>query len=69
MTLINNSKKKIEIDFNVDNQIEELKKSSLSIIPTGKLTINPREKYNLEIVYRPPIRMSNFKSEIFYEIS
>lgn len=42
MVLVNNSKKKIEIDLNVDNQIEELKKSFLTIVPNGKLTINPR---------------------------
>jgi hydrocephalus-inducing protein len=44
VSLINNSKKKIEITFDVDSQIEDLKKQFIQIIPSNSITINPREK-------------------------
>lgn len=44
VNVINNSKKKIEITFDVDNQLEELKKQFIQIIPSNSITINPREK-------------------------
>ena len=47
VTLVNNSKKKIEISFNVANQLEELKKNFISVVPSDKISINPREKVNV----------------------
>jgi hypothetical protein len=45
--LISSSKKKIEITFDVDNQLEELKKQFIQIIPSNPITINPREKIDI----------------------
>jgi len=42
VSVVNHSKKKIEITFDVDNQIEMLKKSFINVHPNGSLTINPR---------------------------
>ena len=62
VSLINNSRKKIEITFDVDNQKEELQRQFIEIIPNGPLTIQPREKTNVEISFRPTARINAFKS-------
>lgn len=42
VSLVNQSKKKIEITFDVENQLEELKKQFIQIIPQNVISINPR---------------------------
>lgn len=66
--MTNNSKKKIEITFDVDDQIEDLKKQFIQIIPNTAVTINPREKYDIEISFKPTVRINSFKGDILYKI-
>ena len=68
VSLTNNSKKKIEITFDVDDQIEDLKKQFIQIIPNTAVTINPREKYDIEISFKPTVRINSFKGDILYKI-
>ena len=42
ITLINHSKKKIEITFDVGDQLEELKKMFINISAQGNIIVNPR---------------------------
>lgn len=68
VSLVNNSKKKIEITFDVEGQLEELKKQFISIIPSNSITINPREKHDIEINFKPTARINAFKADICYKI-
>lgn len=68
VSLINNSKKKIEITFDVDSQMEDLKKQFIQIIPSNSITINPREKTEVEISFKPTARINAFKTELCYKI-
>ena len=42
VSLVNHSKRKIEITFDVENQLQDLKKQFIQIIPNNPITINPR---------------------------
>ena len=66
--IINTSRKKVEISFDVDNQLEEFKKMCLDVSPLGDICINPRERRNIEIVYYPSGRMNAFKADLNYKI-
>lgn len=60
--MVNNSKKKIEITLDVDDQIDHLKKNFVSIAPSGNIVINPKEKHDLEVAFKPTARINTFKS-------
>lgn len=68
--IVNNSKKKIDITFNVDNQLEILQKSFifLNSNPNQIISIAPKETYSLELSFRPSMRIPAFKTELLYKI-
>ncbi len=68
VSLFNHSKKKIEITFDVEGQLEELKKQFIQIVPSSAFSINPREKNDIEFSFKPTARSHAFKTPIFYKI-
>ena len=68
MSLFNHSKKKIAITFDVEGQLEELKKQFIQIVPQNTITINPREKHDIDFSFRPTARINSYKSSIYYKI-
>ena len=68
VSLFNHSKKKIEITFDVEGQLEELKKQFIQIVPSSAFSINPREKNDIKFSFKPTARSHAFKTPIFYKI-
>lgn len=66
--IINTSRRKIDITFDVGDQIKELKKMCLDVSPLSDISINPRERKNIEISYYPTSRMHIFKTDLNYKI-
>ena len=66
--VINTSRKKIDITFDIENQLKDLKKMFIDVSPLGDISINPREKKNIEISYYPESRMHIFKADLNYKI-
>lgn len=40
----------------------------ISVSPTQNITIHPREKYDLELAFKPTTRIAPFKSDLVYKI-
>ena len=68
VSLINYSKKVININLDCGTQLQELKKTYLSVFPTKEFSIQPREKKEIEIRFNPKSRLHQFKEELFYKI-
>ena len=62
-TIVNLSKKPVTLTFDVDEQMEALKKNYLTIHPSNEFTINPREKKEIELTFSPKIRLHAFKKK------
>lgn len=45
--IVNTSRKRIDITFDVDDQLKDLKKMAIDVAPFGDISINPREKKNI----------------------
>lgn len=56
------------LTFDVDDQLESLKKNFISVYPEGEFVINPRDKKEIELSFNPKVRLHAFKKEVFFKI-
>jgi len=68
ISLVNYSKRAITIKLDVGKQLEDLSKLCVSLYPEGAITINPKEKHDIEIRFHPQTRINSFKKEIMYSV-
>ena len=68
VSLINYSKKVINLNFDCGNQLQDLKKNHIQVFPIKEFTIHPKEKKDVEIRFNPKSRLHQFKEELFYKI-
>jgi hydrocephalus-inducing protein len=66
--IANHSRSEIKIDFDVDKQLEELRKLFIAVLPKGPFVVNAKESKDIEISFNPNIRVNSFKKEIRYKI-
>lgn len=69
VSVVNLSKKAVNIQLDVDNQLAELKDSYLQVYPADQvINIQPRQKKQLELRFTPQTRLHRFTKELFYSI-
>lgn len=68
VTLLNSSKKQVTITFDVDGQLAELRKLAIGVFPEGEITINSKEKVDIELRFNPQVRINAFKKDFMYSI-
>lgn len=68
VSIINLSKKRIDITFDTDNQLEEWKKLFLEVSPSQEITIEPKERKDIELTFHPKNRIHSFKTDLNYKI-
>jgi hydrocephalus-inducing protein len=68
VSILNLSKKAINLNFDFGAQFNEMKKDYLSVVPAKEFTIMPRDKKEVEVRFNPRSRLHHFKREIFYHI-
>lgn len=68
VSLINYSKKVININLDCGTQLQDLKKNYVSVFPIKEFTIQPREHKEIEIRFNPRARLHQFKEELYYKI-
>ena len=67
--LANYGKKSITLNFNVNDQFENLKmKNYISVFPEKQFSINSRDSIDIELRFNPKTRLNQFKHELQYEI-
>jgi len=40
----------------------------VQVVPNQTITINPKEKHDIEIIFKPTARINAFKTDICYKI-
>lgn len=68
VSIINLSKKKIDITFDTDSQLEDFKKLFLEVHPSNEISINPKERKEIEILFHPKARIHSYKTDLTYKI-
>lgn len=69
MFVVNQSPKAINLSFNVENQLKELKqKHFIKLRPKKDFVVNPRERKEIILIFKPEHRLHSFKKEIYYKI-
>ena len=68
ISLVNYSKKTINLTMDCNNQLSDLKKNFLSVFPIKDFSIQPKERKDIEVRFNPKTRLHQFKEELFYKI-
>lgn len=68
VSLINYSKKPVNLTFDTDNQLDELRKLFVNVFPSTDFCLNPRERKEIEISFNPKLRLHQFRKEFKYKI-
>ena len=68
VSLINYSKKSMNLSLDCGLQLQELKKNFIQVFPLKEFTIHPKEKRDIEIRFNPKSRLHQFKEELLYRI-
>jgi len=68
ISLVNQSRRTVKISLDCEGQVEMMQKFAISMNPIGEIVIPAKEKKEIEIRFRPQVRLHQFKQDLVYKI-
>lgn len=68
VAIVNYSRKPVNLTFDIGNQLEELRKMFINVLPLSDFCLQPKEKKEIEINFAPKLRLHQFRKELKYKI-